>query len=268
MRGSTALLVGVLVAGCGAQTKPPLAVTPIPSTSAPASASPIPTVSSAPPTPTPFTSPTETTSSSATPTPTAKLSPTPEPTFEEAFLLEYYFGAGTCSPKRGELPQDVSAAVECVVGDGLVDRVGLYAVTELARPGPEYDLYLERMAEYGIALQSGDCAAGIPGDSSWIPIDPPSAETGFRIGCFLNENDHANVRLTCPVPNPLDATPFWHLYIGVLGETADISALYEWTMGDEAWREYMAATQRDHPNGPVEEIAKPAICAPELFERN
>jgi hypothetical protein len=53
----------------------------------------------------------------------------------------------------------------------------------------------------------------------------------------------------------------------VLGETDDLAALYEWTMGDEEWREHMAATQSEHPYGPVEEIANPAICTPDYFER-
>lgn len=262
---ATLLLVGCAAAPAATTSPPPSAspsVTPLPLPSSTASPSPAPTPPSTEP-PTAMATPTANPSKPAGPTGTPFTLTT-----GEQFMLDTYFGVGDCSPMRAELPRNVNEAIECVVDDGLVDRVGLYGEELAPREGPEDEgLYVDRMAEYGIALQSGDCAAGIPGDSSWLPIDPPSAEAFFRIGCFVNENNHANVRLTCPIPLPFDVTPTPHLYIGVLGQTADVAALYEWTMGDEEWREHMASTQRDHPNGPMEERAKPAICTPGFFER-
>ena len=77
--------------------------------------------------------------------------------------------------------------------------------------------YIARMASYGVALRSGDCQAGTAGDRAWTPGDGPDegGDLPYRIGCFLDENGTANVRLTCGDPETGVVGPI--RYIGVLG---------------------------------------------------
>jgi len=183
-------------------------------------------------------------------------------TAAEEMLALSYFGVGDCSPKRTDLPERSWAAIECVVADGLVDRVGLYLFGENAYWARQH--YVERLSEYDVALESGDCAAGTPGDSAWHDMDGQPIDSAFRTGCFVNENDHANVRVTCPPSMETSSTP--GLYIGVLGSTGDVAALYDWTWGGAEWRDYVATWQEQNPNasdwGP-----RPAICDGGWFER-
>ena len=65
-----------------------------------------------------------------------------------------------------------------------------------------------------MAKGKGDCAAGKAGDSPWVDED---GKVGGRIGCFLDENGTANVRVTC---GPT--------YVGILGRDDDIAALVRW----------------------------------------
>jgi hypothetical protein len=203
-----------------------------------------------------------------TPTPTAASTKTPRPTaspftltLEEQLVLHSYFGVGDCAPKRTELPEHVYAAIECVVDDGLVDRVGLYAFSDLylAR-----DYYVQRLSEYDVTLESGDCAAGIPGDSTWNDSGHDPAESYWRSGCFLNENNHANVRMVCALNEGTFEPP--GLYVGVLGSTANIAPLYDWAWGDAEWREYVLTLYEEHPDDPGLGV-QPAICTYHWFER-
>jgi len=89
----------------------------------------------------------------------------------------------------------------------------------------------------GVNPRTGDCLAGIPGDSSWPKYLPDEDEDlGYRAersGCFLDQRGIANVRLTC----------YGSLYVGILGKNADIAGLYKW-----AWRVADGdSTDRDPP---------------------
>jgi hypothetical protein len=89
-------------------------------------------------------------------------------------------------------------------------------------------VYLDRMTQAGVTLREGDCYDGRAGDTSWIPGDGEDFSTfveyrgqrynAERVGCFLNENGIANVRLTCGGA----------IYIGVLGRNEDLAGLSEW----------------------------------------
>jgi len=184
----------------------------------------------------------------ATPSPTAR-SPTatpvatkptsrPTPTFSKAerLLLEMV-RADThigCVPKRVGLPARAIAGVECHLDGKLVSLVGAY------RFRSEEDAaktYFERLAEYGVLPRTGDCQAGTSGDSAWPDYLPDRGDDGglspYRSGCFLNGDGVANIRLTC----------YAAIYMGVVGENADLSALYRW-----AWRVASGeSTHRDPP---------------------
>ena len=87
--------------------------------------------------------------------------------------------------------------------------------------------YLERLASYDVKPGTGDCPGGKSGDAAWMPGDRKAGkdsdrvyvgDTGpwvvGRIGCFLDENGTANVRLTCGTT-----------YVGILGRDADLADL-------------------------------------------
>jgi hypothetical protein len=140
-----------------------------------------------------------------------------------------------CRPRRTDLPDLALMGVECFPNDDLVARVGIYGFENTHDAA---QAYVDRMARAGVAPGTG-CVEGIPGDESWAneggggPIDEEDGivvdgqVTGLRrAGCFLDENEMANFRLTCwPAPT------FDGVYVGVLGRTGDIRALGRW-VGD------------------------------------
>jgi len=153
-----------------------------------------------------------------------------------------------CASRRSKLAERATAAVDCRVEAGLVDRVGAYGL----RDAPDAALtYLERMASYDVAPASGDCLAGTAGDAPWMAGDGLSGSTADRIlfgatgpwvvgrsGCYLDENGSANVRVTCG-----------STYVGILGRGDDLAALYLWV-----WRT---------PDGVVRPGERPGICQSE-----
>ena len=156
--------------------------------------------------------------------------PVPELTSNE-LVLEASLREDTrlsCQPRRTGLSAGALAGVECHAYAEFVDRVGAYLFRS------EYDgvaAYLDRMFLAGVTPRGGDCAAGISGDSAWHPIgegedhdlaverDGQFFNLG-RVGCFLDEDGTANVRVTCGNG----------IYVGVLGRNADLAALYDWTV--------------------------------------
>ena len=117
---------------------------------------------------------------------TASASPTFAPA--EAALVAALRGdaAVACAPRRRDLPIRAVAGVECRIASGFVARVGAYGFGGVSEATTAY---LERLASYGVASSSGDCAGGHAGDAPWSPDG--------RTGCFLDENGSANVRVTC-----------------------------------------------------------------------
>lgn len=197
-------------------------------TPAPASPSPFPTVSpsgealpSAPPTAPP-----------ASPSPEASPTTTPSMTPEEEALMGALRieAAVNCVPRRTDLPAGALRGIECRPDYSLVARVGVYAFRS------EVDAayaFMTRMAAANVDVNSGDCANDVPGERAWMPGDGEGDITDpgvfnwenavlapGRIGCFLDENGIANVRVTCA-----------DVYIGVLGDRTDLSDLHDWAWG-------------------------------------
>ena len=144
------------------------AVTPTPSAPASPSHSPEPTVTSASPSP----APTE----SSTPAPAATPDPTPEatpaPTMsadEEALIAELRPDiAVDCVPRRDDLPEGASYAIECDPGTPLVQRVGVY---HFDSPNDAAHAYMTRMAAAGVDVNSGECQNDTPGEGAYVPGD-------------------------------------------------------------------------------------------------
>jgi hypothetical protein len=125
--------------------------------------------------------------------------------------------AVNCAPRRTGLPEGANVGVECHPGELFVDRVGVYRF-------PDTDdmlaVYTERLQEYGIDYNTGQCMGGTGGETGWGPsIAPDDPDMPWaRSGCYLDENNVANVRLTCDE----------HTYVGVLGRNSDLRTLFVW----------------------------------------
>jgi hypothetical protein len=130
-----------------------------------------------------------------------------------------------CAPRTENLPPKATDGIDCTIGSDLVNRVGVY---RFATPADAVAAYIARMASYGVALRSGDCLGGKAGDISWTPGDGPDegGDSRSRIGCFIDENGKANVRLTCAASPTGDSGP--GRYIGILGASKKIRPLLDW----------------------------------------
>ena len=102
-----------------------------------------------------------------------------------------------CTPRRKDLPARATAGIECRLNNDPVARIGAYRFRD-ARDAAL--TYLERLASNGVDPASGDCSAGLSGDSPWMPGDGTTGSTDDqvafagsdrwvvgRIGCFLDE---------------------------------------------------------------------------------
>ena len=104
-------------------------------------------------------------------------------------------------------------------GPGLlfVDRVGVYQF-------PETDdmltVYTERLQQYGIDYNTGQCMGGQGGETGWGPsFAPDDPEMPWaRSGCYLDENNIANV------DSRATSTPT----LGSSGATATFGTLFAW----------------------------------------
>ena len=160
----------------------------------------------------------------ATAAPTARPTARPTPivwTDDESFLMGGIRAdaMGDCQPRRSDLPARSVAGVECRPAAAFVARVGAYAFRS---EDDMFKTYRERLAEHGVNLDTGGCYAGTSGDSSWAASFAPDGESKpwARAGCYLDENNIANVRVTCDNA----------IYIGVLGTNSDMRALYAWAL--------------------------------------
>jgi hypothetical protein len=216
-----ALVASLLVAACSSSGSPVPPGTPIARPSAVSSAD----FSAAPvATPSPVNTASVSPSPSATPTPSKTVAPTSSARLIEQDLL-YRLRKDAkvaCAPKRVGLPARAIAAIECGPNTSLVSLVGVYGFRSQR---DALQTYVERLAGYGVQLRTGDCATGKAGDEAWTPGDGESGDVVFRVGCFRDSKGIANIRLTC-----------WGgdhggVYIGIVGKTSDIGALYRW-----AWR--------------------------------
>jgi hypothetical protein len=151
-----------------------------------------------------------------------------------------------CAPRRAKLPPRATAGVRV---PGQRGRRHPRRGVSFADPRDDAaTTYLERLAAYGVKPAAGDCPGGKSGDAAWMAGDRAAGRirdrvhvgaTGpwvvGRIGCFLDENGTANVRLTC---GPT--------YVGILGRDADLADLDRFAMA--------SAT------GPTKAGQRPGIC--------
>ena len=124
--------------------------------------------------------------------------------------------AVNCVPRRSDLPKGARFGIECSPHGSLAARVGVY---RFASSNEAAFAYMTRMASAGVDVRSGNCNRDKPGEEPWVPgdgeanYDDPGvfnweneALMPERIGCFLNDDGIANVRVACGFD-----------YIGVLG---------------------------------------------------
>ena len=141
-----------------------------------------------------------------------------------------------CVPQRSQLPKGAVAGIECHVNSALVDTVGIYRLKDEQQAALRY---LERMSAERALTRAGDCATGTAHDEAYRgtdeEVDDDEAQVLYaghlystaRRGCFTNAYGVANYRATC----------YNGLYVGILGKTAAIDALWDWAgawpVGDE-----------------------------------
>jgi len=168
---------------------------------------PLPSVAPPPATRAPTEPPLVATPPPATPRPTA-----PGFSAAEQHLLDgVQRGTKNCEPAGGsdDLPRDALAGIECDSTDPAVARVGFYL---FANDEDMLAAYLARMEAEGVEVESGTCNEG-ESEHAYIPDEGFAVD---RAGCFLNDDGRANYRLTISGD---------HVYIGVLGRSADMTAL-------------------------------------------
>ena len=219
-----ASLVAVLIlAACGAgptTSTPPGGSTP-PAPSVPASVPPSVDPSSAPSVPPATPAPTATPAPSTPPAATPDPTPSPKPTPVVLKVEEVYLMAGVrkgltnCVPVRENLPKETTGAIECSADDPAVAKVGFYLFDGSAAA---LDAYYARFRAEGVPLNEGTCFEGTGVAEG--PYIPGPDDTDSRVGCFINDQGYANLRVTMPG---------FLLYIGVLGTSADTKSLEEFT---------------------------------------
>jgi len=200
-----ALIAVLTLAACSASPGAPASPsTPPAPTVAPASAPP----SAAPPSEAPPATPAPTKAPEVTPPPPA--SPRPFTEAEKNFLAGIQRDTENCRPVDGDaLPDKATLGIECDGTDPAVDRVGFYQFEN------EQDMiaaYLARMNAEGVEPDSGSCAEG-EAEHAYFPGED---EILARAGCFLNDEGFANYRYTIPYKS---------VYVGILGNSADMLAL-------------------------------------------
>ena len=218
---AASLVAALILAACGSTTPPPSQAPASPPGEGQVSAPP---ASPAPSDPAdPSESPVVTPAPTARPTPDPTAKPTPRPTPVSFSRLEQYLvdgilrGEGDCSPVRSSaLPGRAIAGIDCDLIGSPVARMGIYLFGSEA---DTLDAYWARMQAEGIGLESGDGCIDRQGENAYIPWDPADGIAPYRLACFVNDEGYGNFRITLPGP---------HVYIGLLGRTADFSALDRW----------------------------------------
>jgi hypothetical protein len=198
------LVAAFVLVACGASTPAPsqAVVSPPPVSPAPAS----PTAESPVVTPAPTVRPTP--------------KPTPRPTAAPFSKAEQYLvdgivgGEGDCSPVRSGLPGLAIAGIDCDLVGTPVARMGFYM---FKNDDDMLDAYMARMSVENLVIDSGACAPG-EGEGAYIPYaDNETAPD--RHACFLNDQGYGNYRATLSG---------YHVYLGLLGRTADMRSLEDW----------------------------------------
>jgi hypothetical protein len=159
----------------------------------------------------------------ATPPPTAPPPATLDFTAGEQYLLDgVQRGTRNCQPAGGsdDLPRDAIAGIECDSPHPAVARVGFYL---FANDNDMLNAYLFRMEAEGVVLDSGSCDEGEAEHPYFVPDEGIVLD---RAGCFLNDEGVANYRFTLPRE---------HVYVGILGRSADMVALetFAWSPSNQ-----------------------------------
>jgi hypothetical protein len=207
LAASLVAVVGLAACSAGPIKAPASPSLPAANPSAEPTVTPPPSVTPPPATPAPTKAPVVVTPPPATPRPTA-----PTFTVAEQHLLDgVQRDTKNCKPARGsdELPKDAVAGIECDSTDGDVARVGFY---RFANDDDMMAAYLARMAAEGVDLDTGSCSEG-DAEHAYFPGEGFILE---RAACFTNDEGFANYRFTIPGE---------FLYVGILGQSADLVAL-------------------------------------------
>lgn len=124
-----------------------------------------------------------------------------------------------CVPRRHELPPGTIAAVECRPGDAAVARVGFYL---FASPDQAFDHYRNRIRDERLTYNDDDDSRfGSRWERCWYDFgegEQKQLDCRQRDAGFVNSEGYANYRA-------IDGA----LYIGVLGNNADVADLYDWS---------------------------------------
>jgi hypothetical protein len=212
---AAALVAAVALAACGTPatqpSRPPVSDPPAPSVPAEPS-TPQPTVVPPSPTPTPVITPAPT--ARPTPRPTAKPTPVAFSRAERYLIDGIMRGESDCSPVRGDrLPDRALAGIDCEVVGTAVARIGYYLFRNDA---DMLDAYLARVRAEGLQLESGPSCLEGEAEHSYIPTGDDPGISPSRTACFVNDEGFGNYRLTLPA---------FHVYVGMLGRTADMAKL-------------------------------------------
>jgi hypothetical protein len=202
---AASLFAALVLAACGA------------SAPAPSQLASAPPVSPAPSVPADVATPEPSGAPTAEPTP----KPTPRPTQvvfsrAERYLIDGIMrGEGDCSPVRGgDLPGQAIAGIDCKLVGSPVARAGYYL---FANDDDLLDAYMARVSVEGLIVDSGACAPG-EGESAYIPY-AENETAPDRHACYVNDEGYGNYRATLPG---------FHVYVGLLGRSADMQALQDW----------------------------------------
>ena len=199
------LTLAACSAGAGAPATPSIPSTPSVPTGAPSD--PPPAGSPAPATPVPTRAP-RVTPPPATPTP----APRAFTEAEQNFLAGIQRDTEHCRPVDGdELPDHAVLGIDCDATALAVARVGFY---QFENDQDMIETYRARMAAEGVEPEVGTCFDG-EADRAYIPGED-ERDVLSRAGCFVNDEGFANYRYTIPGD---------HVYVGILGNSADMRAL-------------------------------------------
>jgi hypothetical protein len=132
-----------------------------------------------------------------------------------------------CEPRQDGLPGGAVAGIECRAKAPFVGRIGVYLIPDRDEA---FDTYASRLDSYDVALDTGDCELGYPGDRGWRS---DGEDFDRREGCFMDEYGQANLRFLMAGE-----------YVGVVGRTGAIPQLWAWahpdTSGDPFYESMLA----------------------------
>jgi hypothetical protein len=122
--------------------------------------------------------------------------------------------AGSCVPRRHDLPTGTAAALECTLSVTPVGRVAFYVFDSADEA---FGAYVARIAAEGITRNMGDASRPSGAFEGGLYICAHPVKCRFREARFVNRSGFANYRAVMDV-----------MYIGVLGTNDDVNDLRRW----------------------------------------